>query len=133
MSIPSNKHAGCDRAIEKIKFILRIEPLTVGVDQIEPLLDDLLEFIVAHQECTDLLAPEFIGLLDTLPPSAEEIVQYCMHELRWPVIREHVERCLGRERDITRHRVYERILEAFDDDWNEREFYARYDRTSGDT
>jgi hypothetical protein len=119
--------APCALALDKIDFILRVEPLAAGVDQIEPLLEDLLQYIVRHEECRDVLEVRFEELLDALPHGAIEVLQYTMHTLRWNSVEVYARGCLERERDVTRRRILESVVEAFSDNWSDRDLYERYE------
>jgi hypothetical protein len=112
--------------MDKIDFIIRVEPLSVGVDEIEPLLEDLLLFLKRHDECRPAMEVRFRQLLESLPPGGVEIMQYCMHEFRWPEVRKNAEELLAGTLDVLRRQSYGRIIEAFSDDWPERVIYSRY-------
>src|SRR5437879_3801660 len=119
--------AQCVAVLDRIDFLLRVEPLSEGVDQIEPLLEDLLQSIARHGECRAALEVRFEELLNDLPGGAVEILQYCMHELRWRGVEEYAKSRLDGETRVVRRRSLERILEAFDDNWSERDLYARFE------
>lgn len=123
----------CERAVDKINFALAAAQISVGVDQIEPLLDDLLEFVLAHPECEPALVGKFDATLDELPRGSEEILGFCMHELRWSSVHDHVQQwvnlAFGNPRKGPR---YARILAAFYDDWPDRALYLRYNPARDD-
>ncbi|MCD9875434.1 hypothetical protein [Streptomyces guryensis] len=98
----------------------------MGVDEIEPLLEDLLLFLKRHDECRAAMEVRFRQILDSLPPGGVEIVQYCMFEFRWPGVREYAKELFAGTRDVLRRQSYRRIIEAFSDDWPERVIYSRY-------
>ena len=121
------QYAPCVAILDKIDFILRVEPLSEGVDRIEPLLEDLLQKILRNPGCHDFLRQKLFDLLDTLPGGAVEIVQYCMHELRWNEVRAYAEHRFKVESGVVCRRALERIIESFDRDWSERTLYDRYE------
>jgi hypothetical protein len=58
-----------------------------------------------------------------------ELLQFCMHDLRWPEIRDFVRAKL--EEDVEKHGsrsspVWRHILEAFEDNWEEARFYEYF-------
>lgn len=126
---PSEIDKACQIALDKIAFILDVAPLSVGVDQMEPLFQDLLEYVLARPRCVPVLVVGYEALLDELPEGSDDLVQFTMHELRWPEVRAHTEKCLSGTEDITRRARYRDILVAFDDDWPSRDLYLRYDPT----
>jgi hypothetical protein len=115
----------CMRALDKIDFVLAASRIAVGVTQIEPLLDDLLDFIWMHVECEAMFIERFIVLLDELPAGAELLLGYCLYELRWDGVREHIMTRATTPRD-REHAAYQRILAAFEDDWRQRVLFLRY-------
>ncbi|MBR7747242.1 hypothetical protein [Undibacterium baiyunense] len=56
---------------------------------------------------------------------SEEPVAYLMHVLRWGEVKEWVERSLaGMANPMLHGRQLEKILEAYSDSWENREFYS---------
>jgi hypothetical protein len=93
----------------------------------EPLFDDLLEYMLAHPECESVLVVKFESLLDCLPEGIDDLLQFIMHELQWPAAKEQVDGRLAVEENITRRARYQGIAEAFQNDWKHRDLYLRYD------
>ena len=123
----------CARAIDKVDFVLEVAPIAIGVNQYEPLLADLLEYVLAHPECHPALVEKFTAVVEDLPRGADELLEYCMHELRWPSIRDQLESCKEAARDNpSKFLRYARLLYAFEDDWEHRILYLRYDPTRDD-
>jgi hypothetical protein len=110
----------------------RAEASSYDIRQFEHLLDDLLRFVLSHQEATSAFKAEFLRVLDSDELGAEEIVGFCMRSLRWPELQKGItERrdavrveSAGRLRD--KRRYWERLLEAFEDDWPNAILYGRY-------
>jgi hypothetical protein len=125
--IPRAKPSNCDAIIDKIDFLLEVQYISTGVDQIEPLLDDLLNRILQSSECWPAVRMRMEQLLGSIDSDSVEILQFCMHTLRWESIREQTIRLMTEEVGVTKYRLYERVLESFHDDWPERELYARYE------
>ncbi|WP_163505154.1 hypothetical protein [Fodinicola acaciae] len=112
--------------MDKIDFILRVAPIADGVDEIEPLLSDLLDHLIASPFCRPQLAVKFEKILDDLPVGAVEILTYCLHTLRWAEILAYTEMVLDAEVDMTRRQLYKGILDAFNDAWLDKRLYIRY-------
>jgi hypothetical protein len=123
----------CERAVAKTDFLLEVARISVGVDQIEPLLSDLLEYMLVHPECEPVMTKKFNSMLDELPRGAETLIEFCMHELRWPGVHEHAKQCATAALDDPRKGLrYARILPAFDDGWPNRDLYLRYNPSRDD-
>ncbi|MFI9388575.1 hypothetical protein [Kutzneria sp. NPDC052558] len=117
----------CARVFGKIDFLLKVQEIADGVDQIEPLLEDLVDSILRASNCKVRVEFKFQTLVRDLNVMSLEILQYCMYKLRWQSIRDMAEDLLMKEAGINRRRLLERLVESFGDDWPERELYRRYD------
>jgi hypothetical protein len=59
---------------------------------------------------------------------AWEVVQFCLHTLRWPEMREFIEAQWTKQSNEIGSRtsqIWEQLIEAFDDDWQDLEFFKR--------
>ena len=128
---PTDPAKPCGKALDKVDFALAAHRISVGVNQIEPLLSDLLDFIHAHPECEPVLVEKFVALIDELPGGAETVLGYCLHELRWESVRDYL-RSRGTSPRDREHAPYQRMLESFSDSWPQRVLYLRYDPTRDD-
>ncbi|MFC4036100.1 hypothetical protein ACFO3J_32305 [Streptomyces polygonati] len=117
---------GCGLILDKIDFLLKVQQIADGVDQVEPLLEDLADQIKDKEGCRPKVSERFFVLMQDIDPWSLEILQYCMHDLRWSEVSDHAVILLRQEERVGRHRLYERLLESFDDSWPEREFFRRY-------
>ncbi|MEU1285887.1 hypothetical protein [Kitasatospora sp. NPDC005856] len=118
--------SGCRAILDKIDFLLKAQRLADGVDQVEPLLEDLADHIKVGEACRPRTIERFLALMQDIDPWSLEILQYCMHDLRWAEIHDCAEGLLRHEKKTAKRRLYERLLESFEDDWPEREFFRRY-------
>jgi hypothetical protein len=116
----------CGGILDKLDFLLKVQRLADGVDQVEPLLEDLVDQVRDSVDCWAKVSERFIVLVHNIDPWSLEILQYCMHELRWREIFDRGQYFLQREENVGRRRLYERLIQSFDDDWSEREFFRRY-------
>ncbi|WP_199441409.1 hypothetical protein [Umezawaea beigongshangensis] len=82
--------------------------------------------VVDNPDQRSLFEEEFRGLIHSENFGMLEIVQYSVHVLRWPSVRSAVEFARYEVSDGRRQYVLMRVLEAFDDDWEEREVFERF-------
>ncbi|MFD7596522.1 hypothetical protein ACFV6D_26235 [Kitasatospora sp. NPDC059812] len=126
-SSPAADDGGCGLILDKIDFLLKIQHLADGVDQVEPLLEDLADQIDGGGErCRPAVRARFFTLMQDIDPWSLEVLQYCMYGLRWQEVLDHAEILIRHEKGVNRRRLYERLIESFDDGWPEREFFRRY-------
>jgi hypothetical protein len=101
---------------------------TYSLEQAEPLFVEALELVKANPQLRSEFEAEFTKILDDgLAPF--EIVEFCMRDLQWPVIREHVVGQL-RKSDARRGQVLQRILDVYEPHWENEDLYQYY-RPSG--
>lgn len=92
----------------------------------EPYFEQLLEFVNANPSARNDFAKLFFEGLDGPEYIPIDLMEYCMHELRWPEVQQGVE---GRLQDSPSERsryLLSRLLSAFDDDWDTADLYDRY-------
>lgn len=101
--------------------------------EIEPALKRVVLFAHSHPDSRPELVAAFLSQLEAkgefLPlarPGAVDVLEFCMHDLRWPEVRGRVSALL-QAKDLRVSRAAERVLEAFDDDWPTGDIYATYD------
>src|SRR4051812_17613415 len=72
---------------------------------------------------------EFAANLLMAPGSPWEFVQFCIHGLRWPELREFVSASLRKDQDNPRAwGIWQELLEAFEDDWEDAAWYREYQK-----
>ena len=98
----------------------------VNYAEIEPQLARLVDIVHRNPALIDLFEREFSSLLALKNFGAVEILQYSMHILRWASIREAAKRAFRENEDLRRRRMYERILDAFEPDWEDRDMFIRF-------
>ena len=128
----THSHAADDKAclqiIDKINFLLDVQFIATGVDQVEPLLEDLVDWINLHPFCRTKVAARFRELVASIDSENVEILQFCMHALRWAEILLAAQESATMTENVDRRRLYERLLESFLDDWPEKDLFRRYDK-----
>ncbi|SMD03231.1 hypothetical protein SAMN05660733_03522 [Lentzea albidocapillata] len=89
-------------------------------------MDDLLDRILSHDECRDYTIKKFEQMLDEIDWDCVVILQFCMHTLKWPTIKEKAAALLAVTDKINAERWYRHVLESFDDNWPDRDLWERY-------
>ncbi|MER9420539.1 hypothetical protein NKI95_32310 [Mesorhizobium sp. M0306] len=116
----------------------RILVAQYGVDRAEPTFFQIIDLLRAEPE----LRPVFLALVrrtlmkrhdrwgldeDSVP---SELTQLVVHELRWTEFRELAEErlqtVLGGDRALAISDPVRWIADAYEDSWDDREFYRRY-------
>ena len=118
---------------------------------VEPALADVLSFVQARPHAVDQLKAEFLEQLTRPMGDSWWAIAYCMHSLRWPEIRDEVAAQFAflrqfRDRmsrdeqhharatlpgymtELRRWNVLSNILESFEPDWDDRDFFIAYGR-----
>jgi len=93
---------------------------------VEPEMAEFLHLVRAHPEARTFVVELFKRSLGK-PGGPWEFIQFCLHGLRWPEMYEFLQ--AARAKDINNMRarpVWEHLLSAFDDDWEDAEFYKEY-------
>jgi hypothetical protein len=115
-----------DKLRQHIATIEQISRVTYSYRDIEQHLIDLLRFLEFNMNWRADLEPVLIEIIDTSPDGVVQILEFTMHTLRW----DGVQRALENLRDTTpswnEKRSAERILEAWDDDWEDADLYDYY-------
>jgi hypothetical protein len=114
--------------------IMEKEASEPGTQSIEDLLEALLQLMRRNttrrsgfvRELKDLILHPAPGQLMLAQPGITEILEYCMHELRWAEIRAVLESVDVDGSDLRSRRWAERVLEAFDDEWDAADTYRKY-------
>lgn len=101
---------------------------------LEPIYEILLDFLIRNQQYKPTLVDFFITKISSLRhPQAENgkffpglAIAYCMHVLRWPEIYNFA---MSENRDFYSKKMQRGmtdILNAYDDDWEDKDFYRRF-------
>ncbi|MDY4297353.1 MULTISPECIES: hypothetical protein [unclassified Xanthomonas] len=97
-------------------------------EPLEPAFDAVLSFVIAHPECRDEFAGAFMRLARDPSLGPPELIQYCMHALRWDDIKISLSSWLQSEKSERVRHVLRKIIMSFDDDWYDADLYARFQR-----
>lgn len=115
----------CSKADEA--FDLPVDP--------EPALVEILRLAGSCPEARTELAGCFIELIRDPRRRPWEVVQFCMHGLRWPEVRAAVEEDFEKAQASQNWRaiaVLCHIRKAFDPAWKDADAYKTYRRDGGD-
>ena len=120
------------------KRVAQLAEPTLGEDELEPLYEEVLGFLEAHPAHRAELAQRLIDVVgayrfgrerqEALLPSTA--VAYSMHVLRWPEVlafAEQEHRAFYAPKMAT---LMTAIMAAFEDDWEDRDFYKRFQSES---
>ena len=94
-------------------------------NDMEPQCEEMLSIAVAHPECRAELSSAFVEVSHIV----YEAVEFCMHVLRWEEVRQTFQEQLKAAQavdDWCAIPVLLSMLESFDDDWDGRDFWARF-------
>lgn len=93
---------------------------------VEPALESVLIHVLAHPELRSQFSEAFLLLAHDPNLGPPELVEYCMHALKWPEIKDELTERLEKEsRERARH-MLKKFLMAFDDDWALADLYSRF-------
>jgi len=93
---------------------------------IEPALDAVLSYVLAHPESRAELANAFIQIAHGQGIGPPELIEYCMHALRWGEVKQHLSDWLAAETSERVRHYLRKLLMSFDDDWYLANLYVRF-------
>ena len=115
---------------EIIGDILRVAEESFDARSVTPKLEQLLALFESSPERHEEFSNKLLALLDPAPnelqlgqPGIVDVLEYCMHGLRWPEIREALQRIASTAADWRVSRAAKRVLEAYEDEWPAGEIY----------
>lgn len=93
---------------------------------LEPAMDAVLAHVVAHPEAREAFRRAFVEIIRDPQRGPPELVEYCMHALRWPEARSELAHWLESESSERLRHVLRKVVMAFDDDWPHAKLYSRF-------
>ncbi|MFI9646022.1 hypothetical protein ACIHAA_06955 [Streptomyces sp. NPDC052040] len=107
--------------------VMRSADASCGVEELEPELEAALGVLLGNLHLRAQFEREIVSLLDRIDEGVIELVSYTMHEVRWEPVRQDIERRLmSPTADVSARRHYEAMLDAFSDNWRDRDLYGRF-------
>jgi hypothetical protein len=97
-----------------------------SVTDYEPPMRAVLDFVLANPHMRSEFASDFMTMLEDSNLGPWELIEYCMHTLRWPEIEAEAIRQIRTNEDPRVHSVMSHILHAFADDWSGADMYVLY-------
>jgi hypothetical protein len=117
----------------KQEFFRLVKEATIATESVEveaePYFTPVLEFVLKHPSRRPEFAEGFVEIIRNPSLGTSELVEFCMHELRWPEVKAGIEELLSQEHGRRERFFLETVLNSFDDDWFSRQLYRRYGRT----
>ena len=99
----------------------------VSLNEAEPEMVTLLREIKSNQGLRPFVVEMFKKSLSA-PHCPWELIQFCMHDLRWPEMREWIEERRLAAKSIDDATYWRKLTDAFEDDWEDAEFYSTFQR-----
>lgn len=123
-----------DPVIERF-FLLAQEAQRVDAEAldepVEPAFEAVLSLVISHPEARAGIARAFMRLAIDPNLAPPELIEFCMHALRWPEVKEGLLSRLSSESSERARHVIKKLIMSFDDDWYDAESYARFLNKSG--
>ena len=101
-------------------------PDSVGCPDVEPAGLAIIDLVAIHPELREEFVQHFLRILHKGP---WELLAFCMHSLRWPEVREIIQKERGREVARLGARtspLFDHVLAAFNDDWEDVDMFPYY-------
>lgn len=121
-----------DELRAKMASIEQTARATYSNSDLEPGLLDLLTYLRTNEEAKEELEVTLLEGLDSAPESIIQILGFTMHELRWSGIHDALERETAATSKFGPKRSLERMLSAYDENWDEACTYDYYRQDLGD-
>ncbi|MBP2160500.1 MULTISPECIES: hypothetical protein [Asticcacaulis] len=93
---------------------------------VEPAFDSVLEFVLEHPESRAAFAAAFLEIAKNPDKGPPDLIQYCMHVLRWEEVRRFIVSWLQTEPSERVRHVLRKYVRSFDDEWDGAVFYDRF-------
>ena len=103
----------------------RIDSEMLG-EPVEPAFEAVLNYTLAHPESRKLFINAFLKMARDPNLGPPELIQICMHALRWEEVRIELAAWLEKETSERVRHILRKLLMAFDDDWYDADAYARF-------
>lgn len=117
-----------NKAMEKfVELVAEIERIDAKMEESpDPQLELLLNHVLAHPEARQQFAQAFVDIALHKIKGPRDIVEFCMHELRWPEVKQALTDRLQAETSERMRHYLRGLLESFDDNWDHAHLYPRF-------
>ena len=106
------------------------EELRVDISDRE--YEDVLDHVLAHSELRSDFTEAFVKIVYDPSLGPLELVEYCMHYLRWQEVEACFRSRLENESSERVRFVLRRLLRAFAEDWPDADIYRRFQKAADD-
>jgi hypothetical protein len=124
-----------DELVAKIAEAEAREREAIGVDELESVFVAVLEFIKTHTELRPKAVEEFSKHLRDVNRAPHGLLEFCMHELKWPEMRAEAEEILAEcTETVVRNKLYgapsqhlhylENVLSSFGQSWESKDLFS---------
>jgi hypothetical protein len=115
--------------MSRLSFLLRAAEEAANQIDIRAYESDLaavLDYIQLNIEHRAEISSTIVASIESPRPNAFEVIEYCMHELKWAEVQSAAISFLDSSPDERTRYAVNRLLEAFSEDWDAKAAYARY-------
>lgn len=95
-------------------------------EPVEPEFEAVLRHTLAHPESRKFFITAFLEMARDSHLGPPELIQFCMHALRWEEVKIELAAWLEKETSERVRHILRKLLLAFDDDWYDADAYARF-------
>jgi len=122
-----------------VELCARAELADLECAPIEPILAELLQFVLDHPEHRATFTEGFLAIMGMGPRerirTPWETLPFCMHTLRWPEVlhaaKDYMDRATS-QNDWRAINVLVDYIGSFEDDWERADMFERYTTKSSD-
>ncbi len=122
-----------------LAYVKQRENTVPGASNVEPEFLKTLEFIKRYPDLRPQVIGEFSKMLQDKTFGRYMLIQYCMHELRWPEMRAAAKQIYAQSQiDLIRQQLYgtasqhlaflEEVVSSFEDTWPSKSLFKYYTR-----
>jgi len=126
-----------DAFLALLAYVKQRECEVVGAENLEPEFLKTLQFIKRHPDLRPRLVGEFARMLQDKSYGRYMLIQFCMHELRWPETLASAKQIYAAgQMALIRQQLHgtasqqlaflEEVIASFDDTWNGRRLFKYY-------
>jgi hypothetical protein len=114
------------------------EDAAIGADEFEPEFVEVLKFVRDHSEIRPQVVAEFSRILKDRTYGHYTLIQFCMHELRWPEMKAEAQKIHATfQNEVAQKKLYrsplqhvsylEDVLSSFESTWDSKELFKYYE------
>ncbi len=92
----------------------------------EPVFEAVLLHVLAHPEARSALSAAFLDIAHDPNKAPPDLIQYCMHVLRWGEVNDAISSWLETERSERVRHIFKKFIMSFDDNWYGASMHQRF-------